>query len=161
MIQRATMGRPNPRAPYVALDVMVQGAALPLRAANKLERDAFVDVATSSEGKAGMRFFFTQQSVQKLPKDFPGKPRQLKKIGVDGIDGYMGNAIAWLALEAGYQVVGHVPLAQSGAWRSSLVAIRRGPHPLCRLWLRIATQVHTPSVPGRQLGFARSTSSLG
>jgi hypothetical protein len=59
-----------------------------------------------------MRFFFTQQKVQKLPKEFPAKPRSLKKIGVDGADGYMGNAIAWLALEAGYQVVGHVPLAQ-------------------------------------------------
>ena len=53
-----------------------------------------------------MRFFFTQQAVQKLPKGFPGKPRPLKKIGVDGVDGYMGNAIAWLALEAGYEVVG-------------------------------------------------------
>jgi 3-hydroxyacyl-CoA dehydrogenase len=58
-----------------------------------------------------MRFFFTQQSVQKLPKGYP-KPRELKKIGVDGIDGYMGNAIGWLAVEAGYQVVGHVPLPQ-------------------------------------------------
>jgi len=115
MIERATMGRPNPRAPYVGLDVMVKGAALPLREAIRLERDAFVDVATSAEGKAGMRFFFTQQSVQKLPKSFPGKPRPLKKIGVDGIDGYMGNAIGWLALEAGYQVVGHVPLAQFAA----------------------------------------------
>jgi 3-hydroxyacyl-CoA dehydrogenase len=115
MIRRATMGRDHPRAPYVALDVMVAGAALPLRQANKLERDAFVEVATSAEGKAGMRFFFTQQSVQKLPKNFPGKARTLKKIGVDGIDGYMGNAIGWLALEAGYQVVGHVPLPQFAA----------------------------------------------
>ena len=49
-----------------------------------------------------MRFFFTQQQVQKLPKSCDGKPRDIKKIGVDGIDGYMGNAIAWLALEAGY-----------------------------------------------------------
>ena len=62
-----------------------------------------------------MRFFFTQQSVQKLPKGFPGKARPLKKIGVDGIDGYMGNAIGWLALEAGYEVVGHVPLPQFAA----------------------------------------------
>ncbi|MGH7290955.1 MAG: 3-hydroxyacyl-CoA dehydrogenase family protein, partial [Myxococcota bacterium] len=53
--------------------------------------------------------------VQKLPKSFPGKPRPLKKIGIDGIDGYMGNAIGWLALEAGYEVVGHVPLAQFAA----------------------------------------------
>jgi 3-hydroxyacyl-CoA dehydrogenase len=112
MIQRATMGRPNPRAPYVALDVMVKGAALPLREAIKVERDAFLDVATSSEGKAGMRFFFTQQAVQRLPKGFPGKPRELKRVGVDGADGFMGNAIAWLALEAGYDVVAHVPIAK-------------------------------------------------
>src|SRR5262249_1449140 len=115
MIERATMGRPNPRAPYVALNVMVQGAALPLRKGIQLERDAFLDVCTSPEGRAGMRFFFTQQSVQKLPKTFPGAARPLRTIGVDGIDGYMGNAIGWLALEAGYQVVGHVPLAQFAA----------------------------------------------
>ncbi len=115
MIQKATMGRPNPRAPYVALEVMIKGASLPLREANKLERDAFLEVVTSSEGKAGMRFFFTQQAVQKLPKSFPGKPKKLQKIGVDGADGYMGNAIAWLALEAGYQVVGHAPLEQFAA----------------------------------------------
>jgi 3-hydroxyacyl-CoA dehydrogenase/enoyl-CoA hydratase/carnithine racemase len=112
MIEKATLGRAHPRAPYVALDVMLRGAALPLREGIKLERDAFIEVATSSEGKAGMRFFFTQQSVQKLPKRFPGTARTLKKIGVDGIDGYMGNAIGWLALEAGYTVVGHVPLPQ-------------------------------------------------
>ena len=115
MIQKATMGRPNPRAPYVALDVMLKGAALPLRDAIKVERDAFIEVADSAEGKAGMRFFFTTQTVQKLPKDFPGKARPLAKIGIDGIDGYMGNAIGWLALEAGYQVVGHVPLPQFAA----------------------------------------------
>jgi hypothetical protein len=76
----------------------------------KVERDAFLDVATSPEGKAGMRFFFTQQAVQRLPKGFPGKARDLKKVGVDGADGFMGNAIAWLALEAGYDVVAHVPI---------------------------------------------------
>jgi 3-hydroxyacyl-CoA dehydrogenase/enoyl-CoA hydratase/carnithine racemase len=115
MIEKATMGRPNPRAPYVALDIMLKGATRPLRDAIKLERDAFIEVAASSEGKAGMRFFFTMQGVQKLPKDFPGTARPLAKVGIDGIDGYMGNAIGWLALEAGYQVVGHVPLAQFAA----------------------------------------------
>jgi 3-hydroxyacyl-CoA dehydrogenase len=114
-IHKATMGRPNPRAPYVALDVMIKGAALPLRAAIKLERDAFIEVASSPEGKAGMRFFFTMQRVQKLPKSFPGTARELRKVGIDGIDGYMGNAIGWLALEAGYEVVGHVPLEQFAA----------------------------------------------
>jgi 3-hydroxyacyl-CoA dehydrogenase/enoyl-CoA hydratase/carnithine racemase len=112
MVEKATLGRPHPRAPYVALDVMVKGATLPLRDAIRLERDAFLDVATSSEGKAGMRFFFTQQAVQKLPKGFPGKARVVKRVGVDGADGFMGNAITWLALEAGYEVVGHVPIAQ-------------------------------------------------
>ncbi len=114
MIEKATMGRPNPRAPYVALDVMIKGAALPLKDALRLERDAFLDVATSAEGKAGMRFFFTQQSVQKPPKGFP-PARRLRTIGVDGIDGYMGNAIGWLALEAGYEVIAHVPLPQFAA----------------------------------------------
>ena len=115
MIQRATMGRANPRAPYVALDVMIKGASLPLRDAMRVERDAFIDVATSHEAKAGMRFFFTHQNTQKLPKEFPGTARPLKKIGIDGIDGYMGNAIGWLALEAGYEVVGHAPLAKFAA----------------------------------------------
>ncbi len=114
-IEKATSGRPNPRAPYVALDVMVKGATLPLRDAIKVERDAFLEVASSAEGKAGMRFFFTMQNVQKLPKSFPGKARELKKVGIDGIDGYMGNAIGWLALEAGYEVVGHVPLPEFAA----------------------------------------------
>jgi 3-hydroxyacyl-CoA dehydrogenase len=112
MVEKATMGRPHPRAPYVALDVMVAGAALPLREANTLERNAFLEVASSAEGRAGMRFFFTQQAAQKLPKRIAGRPRPLRRIGIDGIDGYMGNAIGWLALEAGYDVVGHVPLAQ-------------------------------------------------
>ncbi len=115
MIEKATMGRPNPRAPYVALDVMIKGAGLPLREALRVERDAFIEVATSSEAKAGMRFFFTHQKVQKLPKELAGKARSLSKIGVDGIDGYMGNAIGWLALEAGYEVIGHVPLEKFAA----------------------------------------------
>lgn len=115
LVQKSTLGRPNPRAPYVALDVMVKGASLPLHEAIKVERDAFLEVASSSEGKAGMRFFFTQQSVQKLPKNFPGKARDLKKVGIDGIDGYMGNAIGWLAMQAGYEVVGHVPVKEFAA----------------------------------------------
>lgn len=110
MIQKATLGRPNPRAPYVALDVITAGVRMPLPEAIRLERDRFIEIATSPEGKAGMRFFFTMQKVQKLPKTFPGRAAELRRIGVDGIDGFMGNAIGWLALEAGYEVVGHVPL---------------------------------------------------
>jgi 3-hydroxyacyl-CoA dehydrogenase len=88
---------------------------LPLREANKIERDAFLEVASSAEGKAGMRFFFTMQGVQKLPKSFPGKAQSLQRVGIDGIDGYMGNAIGWLALQAGYEVVGHVPVEKFAA----------------------------------------------
>lgn len=112
MVRKATQGRESPRAPYLALDVMVKGAGRPLREAIRVERDAFLDAATTPEAKAGMRFFFTQQRVQKLPRAFAGKAGPLRRVGVDGVDGYMGNAIAWLALEAGYEVVGHVPLAQ-------------------------------------------------
>jgi 3-hydroxyacyl-CoA dehydrogenase len=112
MIKKVTMGRAHPRAPYAALDVMIKGAQLPLREAIKVERDAFIEVATSHEAKAGMRFFFTHQNAQKLPKELASKVRPLQTIGVDGIDGYMGNAIAWLALEAGFKVTGHAPVAK-------------------------------------------------
>jgi 3-hydroxyacyl-CoA dehydrogenase len=112
VIRKATGGRDNPRAPFVALDVMIRGGAVSLKEGNKIERDAFLELAPGPEGKAGMRFFFTQQGVQKLPKSFPGKTRDIAKVGVDGIDGYMGNAIAFLAMQAGYEVVGHAPLAK-------------------------------------------------
>lgn len=108
MVEKATGGKPNPRAPYVALEVIVQGATLPLRDAIKLERDAFLEVATSSEGKAGMRFFFAQQKVEKLPRELAKVPqREIRRVGVAGAGGYMGSAIAFLALRAGYEVVGH------------------------------------------------------
>ena len=75
MIQRATMGRTNPRAPYVALDVMVKGATC--RCATLTSSSATPSSTWRPRAKArpGMRFFFTQQSVQKLPKGFPGKAR--------------------------------------------------------------------------------------
>jgi enoyl-CoA hydratase/carnithine racemase len=59
-ITKATQGRQHPRAPFVALEVVTQGVAKPLAEGVKLERDRFLEVATSGEGKAGMRFFFTQ-----------------------------------------------------------------------------------------------------
>lgn len=112
IIHKATGGRDNPRAPFVALDVIIRGGAVSLKEGNKIERDEFLELASRPEAKAGMRFFFTQQSVQKLPKSFPGKARDIVKVGVDGIDGYMGNAIGFLAMQAGYEVVGHAPLAK-------------------------------------------------
>jgi 3-hydroxyacyl-CoA dehydrogenase len=115
-IQKATQGRPHPRAPYVALEVVTQGVQKPLREGVKLERDRFLDVATSAEGKAGMRFFFTQQRVTKLPPELAkATPRPIRRVGVDGFDGYMGNAIAFLARRAGYEVVGHVPVPELAA----------------------------------------------
>jgi 3-hydroxyacyl-CoA dehydrogenase len=112
VIHKATGGRDNPRAPFVALDVMIRGGAVSLKEGNQIERDEFLELASGPEAKAGMRFFFTQQGVHKLPKSFPGTAHELTKIGVDGIDGYMGNAIGYLAMEAGYEVVGHAPLAK-------------------------------------------------
>ncbi len=115
-IKKATHGREHPRAPFVALEVMTRGVQLPLKEAIKLERDRFLEVAESSEAKAGMRFFFTQQRVNKLPSALSEvTPRPIRRVGVDGIDGYMGNAIAFLARRAGYEVVGHVPLAELAA----------------------------------------------
>lgn len=115
-IQKATSGRPHPRAPYVALEVVTEGVTKPLREGIRLERDRFLEVATSAEGKAGMRFFFTQQRVTKLPSELAKvMPRPIRKVGVDGFDGFMGNAIAFLARRAGFEVVGHVPVPSLAA----------------------------------------------
>jgi len=112
-ITKATQGRQHPRAPFVALEVVTQGVGKPLREAIRLERDRFLEVATSAEGKAGMRFFFTQQRVTKLPADLAKvTPRPIRRVGIDGFDGYMGNAIAFLARRAGFEVVGHVPVPE-------------------------------------------------
>ncbi len=108
---KATQGRQHPRAPFVALEVVTQGVTKPLREGIAFERDRFLEVATSAEGKAGMRFFFTQQRVTKLPAELAkATPRPIRRVGIDGFDGYMGNAIAFLARRAGFEVVGHVPV---------------------------------------------------
>jgi 3-hydroxyacyl-CoA dehydrogenase/enoyl-CoA hydratase/carnithine racemase len=115
-IKKATQGRAHPRAPYVALEVVTQGVGKPLAEGIALERDRFLEVATSSEGKAGMRFFFTQQRVSKLPGDLAKvTPRAIRRVGIDGFDGFMGNAIAFLARRAGFEVVGHVPVPELAA----------------------------------------------
>ena len=115
-ITKATQGRQHPRAPFVALEVVTQGVTKPLREGVALERDRFLEVATSGEGKAGMRFFFTQQRVNKLPAELAKiSPRPIRRVGVDGFDGYMGNAIAFLARRAGFEVVGHVPVPELAA----------------------------------------------
>ncbi len=115
-IMKATQGRQHPRAPFVALDVIVRGAGKSLREGIGFERDRFLEIVTSSEGKAGMRFFFTQQRVTKLPAELAEvAPRPIRRVGVDGFDGYMGNAIAFLARRAGFEVVGHVPVPEFAA----------------------------------------------
>ncbi len=115
-VMKATQGRQHPRAPFVALEVVTQGVAKPLRDGIQLERDRFLEVATSGEGKAGMRFFFTQQRVTKLPAELAKvTPRPIRRVGIDGFDGYMGNAIAFLAKRAGFEVVGHVPVPDLAA----------------------------------------------
>jgi len=115
-ITKATHGRQHPRAPFVALEVVTQGVTKPLREGVALERDRFIEVATSGEGRAGMRFFFTQQRVNKLPAELAKvTPRPIRRVGIDGFDGYMGNAIAFLARRAGFEVVGHVPVPELAA----------------------------------------------
>ena len=115
-ILKATQGRQHPRAPFVALEVVTEGVQKPLREGVALERDRFLEVATGSEAKAGMRFFFTQQRVTKLPAELAKvTPRPIRRVGVDGFDGYMGNAIAFLARRAGFEVVGHVPVPELAA----------------------------------------------
>ncbi len=115
-IKKATNNREHPRAPFVALEVVTRGVQLPLKEGIKLERDRFLELAASSEAKAGMRFFFTQQRVNKLPTALANvTPRPIRRVGVDGFDGYMGSAIGFLARRAGFEVVGHVPVPELAA----------------------------------------------
>jgi 3-hydroxyacyl-CoA dehydrogenase len=115
-IKKATQGREHPRAPFVALEVVTRGVQLSQAEGIVLERERFLEVANSSEAKAGMRFFFTQQRVNKLPAALAkASAPTIKRVGVDGFDGYMGNAIAFLARRAGYEVVGHVPVPELAA----------------------------------------------
>jgi hypothetical protein len=99
--------------------VITRGVQLPLAEGITLERERFLEVANSSEAKAGMRFFFTQQRVNKLPAALAtATAPPIKRVGIDGFDGYMGNAIAFLARRAG-SGLGHVPVRR---WRRA----RRG-----------------------------------
>jgi 3-hydroxyacyl-CoA dehydrogenase/enoyl-CoA hydratase/carnithine racemase len=109
MIQKTTRGRPNPQAPFKALQVVTDGFECSLQEGIELEKGPFLDVASSSEGKAGMRMFQTDQLVKKPPKGLTGSPRDITWIGVAGADGFMGNGIAFRALEAGYKVIAYVP----------------------------------------------------
>ncbi|HEY2385995.1 MAG TPA: 3-hydroxyacyl-CoA dehydrogenase NAD-binding domain-containing protein [Candidatus Binatia bacterium] len=128
-IKKATQGREHPRAPFVALEVITRGVQRSLAEGIVLERERFLEVANSSEAKAGMRFFFTQQRVNKLPPALAKvSAPAIKRVGIDGFDGYMGNAIAFLARRAGYEVVGHVPVPELAA--SAPVRMRQKYEPL-------------------------------
>lgn len=108
-------GRDRPRAPFVVIEVVRAGARVPLREAIALERDSFIEVASSAEAKAGMRFFFAQQRAQKGPSELAGvRPaREVRRVGIHAVETPRGLALAALARRARLEVVGHVADARS------------------------------------------------
>jgi 3-hydroxyacyl-CoA dehydrogenase/enoyl-CoA hydratase/carnithine racemase len=107
-VDKATRGRGRPRSGYVFLDSFARALQLPREEAQRAEEEAFFSVTLSPEGRAGMRFFFVNTGAGRPPKALKSAhARPVERIGVAGIDGYMGNAIAWLALaNAGTELIG-------------------------------------------------------
>lgn len=72
------------------------------------EREYFLDRAAYS-GHTGMRAYLLQQSLRKVPVQDVAGEVPIDAVVVAGIDGLMGNAIAFLALRAGFRVLGYLP----------------------------------------------------
>jgi 3-hydroxyacyl-CoA dehydrogenase/enoyl-CoA hydratase/3-hydroxybutyryl-CoA epimerase len=108
VLEKSTRGRRRPQAGFVFLEVLPDTLTLPRAEAQAIEAEAFSELAASREGKAGMRHFFVSTAAGRPPKSLAGaEARPLRRVGVAGVDGYMGNAIAFLALaNARLEVVG-------------------------------------------------------
>ena len=89
------MGRPNPRAPYVALDVMAKGAGA---AAARGQSSSSATPSSTSPRRPRARPACASSSPSRrcrsCRRTSPARRATLKRIGIDGVDGYMGNAIA-------------------------------------------------------------------
>jgi 3-hydroxyacyl-CoA dehydrogenase / enoyl-CoA hydratase / 3-hydroxybutyryl-CoA epimerase / enoyl-CoA isomerase len=107
-LEKSTRGRGRPRAGFRFLETLPRTLTLPRAEAQALEAEVFCELTSSREGKAGMRHFFVSTAAARPPKALAeAKARPVRRVGVAGVDGYMGNAIAFLALaNARLEVVG-------------------------------------------------------
>jgi len=87
----------------VAIDAVVQGAALPFDDALALERRYFLKLMDSPQRAALVHAFLAERAAPRLPELRDQTPRAHDRIGIVG-GGTMGSGIAGAALRAGLDV---------------------------------------------------------
>lgn len=91
-------------APAIAAQRVLDSAHFAAREGILKERQEFLRLMDTQQGRALRHVFFAEREAAKIPGLENAKPRDLKTIGVAGA-GTMGSGIAVALLDAGYDVV--------------------------------------------------------
>jgi 3-hydroxyacyl-CoA dehydrogenase/enoyl-CoA hydratase/3-hydroxybutyryl-CoA epimerase len=91
-------------APLVAIDVVREGAKLPLRRALDLEAGAFAELVVSGTAKSLISIFFAKTEVEARAGKIARAARPVGTVGVLGA-GFMGAGIAQVLAQKGLPVV--------------------------------------------------------
>jgi 3-hydroxyacyl-CoA dehydrogenase/enoyl-CoA hydratase/3-hydroxybutyryl-CoA epimerase len=91
-------------APLVAIDVVREGAKLPLRRALDLEAGAFAELVVSGTAKSLISIFFAKTEVEARAGKIARAARPVGTVGVLGA-GFMGAGIAQVLAQKGVPVV--------------------------------------------------------
>ena len=91
-------------APMEAANLILRSAEVPVEQGVLLEREAFMRLMDTDQGRALRHVFFAEREVTKVPGLEGASAREVKTVGVAGA-GLMGSGIAVALLEAGYSVI--------------------------------------------------------
>jgi 3-hydroxyacyl-CoA dehydrogenase/enoyl-CoA hydratase/3-hydroxybutyryl-CoA epimerase len=91
-------------APLVAIDIVREGAKLPLRRALDLEAGAFAELVLSDTAKSLISIFFARTAVEGRAAKLARAARTVETVGVLGA-GFMGAGIAQVLAEKGMPIV--------------------------------------------------------
>ncbi len=91
-------------SPAIAAQMVLESMHLPAREGILKERQEFLRLMDTQQGRALRHVFFAEREAAKIPGLEAAKPRDIKIVGVAGA-GTMGSGIAVALLDAGYQVI--------------------------------------------------------
>jgi 3-hydroxyacyl-CoA dehydrogenase len=91
-------------APVIAAQLVLEAATLSTSEGIARERQEFMRLMDTQQGRALRHNFFAEREAAKIPGLESAKPHDLESIGVAGA-GTMGSGIAAALLDAGYKVV--------------------------------------------------------
>ena len=91
-------------APMEAANLVLRAATLPVEDGVLLEREAFMRLMETDQGRALRHVFFAEREVTKVPGLEGARAADVKMVGVAGA-GLMGSGIAVALLEAGFSVI--------------------------------------------------------